>query len=365
MAKIKVGIVGTGGMARAHAGQFNQIPGVEPFMAMDVVPGRAEAFAQTHGIPWATESLDDVLTDCDAVSIVTPDRFHAEPTLAALRAGRHVLCEKPLTVTLPEARKVARAAAKATDKHGSIHMVNFSYRNSSAFHRAAEMVAQGRLGKVRHVYGRYLQAWLASDIWGNWTKEAWLWRLQTAKGSGGVLGDVGCHLLDFITGVAGDVDTLRCSLYNHPKVNAKTGRDVTAVKGVALDANDTAIVELRFNDGGSGVAHTTRWAPGRANQVALEVYGTDGALMIDLDQGYDRLWVVDGKAKHKVAKADAWKEVKTKPTPNMWQRFVKSIKSGVNDQPDMIRGAHIQAYLDACERSAANGAKFTKVAKWV
>lgn len=97
MAKIKVGIVGTGGMANAHANALREIPGCEAFMAMDVVPGRAEAFAEQQGVPWATESIDDVMTDCDAVCIVTPDRFHAEPTLAALRRGLHVLCEKPLT----------------------------------------------------------------------------------------------------------------------------------------------------------------------------------------------------------------------------------------------------------------------------
>jgi predicted dehydrogenase len=363
MAKIKVGIIGTGGMAKAHANHYAKIPGVEAFMAMDVVPGRAEAFAQAHDMPWATESIDDVLTDCDAVSIVTPDRHHAEPTLKALRAGLHVLCEKPLTVTLDDARKVARAAVQAADRHGSVHMTNFSYRNAAAFHHAAKLVADGRLGQVRHVYGRYLQAWLAANVWGHWSDEAWLWRLQTAKGSGGALGDIGCHLIDFLTGIAGDASTLRCSFYNHPKIS-ESGRPITQWQGQPLDANDTAILEMQLDAGGSAVAHTTRWATGRGNQVALEVYGTEGALMIDLDRGYDRLWVVDRKIADTAKNEPDWREVTLKRTPNLWQRFAKLIKTGKNDQPDMVRGAQVQAYLDACERSAANGGTPMKVKKW-
>ncbi|MEO0587060.1 MAG: Gfo/Idh/MocA family oxidoreductase [Planctomycetota bacterium] len=365
MAKIKVGIVGTGGMANAHANALREIPGCEAFMAMDVVPGRAEAFAEQQGVPWATESIDDVMTDCDAVCIVTPDRFHAEPTLAALRRGLHVLCEKPLTVTLDEAKKVARAAVKAADKHGSIHMTNFSYRNSAAFHHAAKLVADGKLGEVRHVYGRYLQSWVATDVWGNWTKEAWLWRLQTGKGSGGVLGDVGCHLLDFLTGIAGDASSIRCSFHNHPKVSPTTGRPVTKWKGGELDANDTAIIELELDGGGSAVAHTTRWATGRANQVALEVYGTEGALMIDLDRGYNRLWVVTKPMASKTSREPDWKQVDVRPTPNMWKRFITSIKAGRNDACDMVRGAQVQSYLDACERSAADGGSPKRLKAWV
>ncbi|MEO1236947.1 MAG: Gfo/Idh/MocA family oxidoreductase, partial [Planctomycetota bacterium] len=179
MARIKHGIIGTGGMARGHAGAFNKVRGVEVFGCYDVAPGRAEAFARDHGVRHAMDSLDDLLDACDAVSIVTPDAFHAELSLKALGAGKHVLCEKPLTTTLADARKVARAAETAAQKHGVVHMVNFSYRNSSQFQQALRIAGSGRLGAIRHVTGRYFQAWLASTVWGNpATHEAWLWRQQ-------------------------------------------------------------------------------------------------------------------------------------------------------------------------------------------
>ncbi|MEM7682668.1 MAG: Gfo/Idh/MocA family oxidoreductase [Planctomycetota bacterium] len=360
---VKFGVVGTGGMAGAHARAMAEIPGVKLEACADVDGGRAETFAAEHGFAQHTTDNARVFEGCDAVSIVTPDRFHAELTLAALRAGAHVLCEKPLTVTLAEARKVSKAAQLASQR-GQVHMINFSYRNSAAFHKAQQLVASGKLGQVRHVYGRYLQAWLATDVWGPWTRPQWLWRLQTSAGSGGVLGDVGCHILDFITGIAGDVDALRCSLSTHAKRAKGEADGVTEHGWKKLDANDTATIELSFTDGGDGVAHATRWAGGLANSVGLMVFGTEGSLAIDLDEGYHRLRVLTGKARHSASKIGDWKVLDLKPTPSIYKRFVKSIKTGDNDQPDLLRGAQVQAYLDACERSAADGGSKKKVLKW-
>src|SRR5437762_514518 len=161
--KIKLGVVGTGGMANMHARDFGKIAGVELTSCLDVVPGRAEAFAQKYEFKHAAKTLDELLEQVDAVCVVTPDRFHAEPSIAVLRAGKHLLCEKPLTVTLDEARHVAAAAEKAS-RDGVIHMVNFSYHYSAAFSKAIELVAAGPLGEIRHVHSFYLQSWLASDV---------------------------------------------------------------------------------------------------------------------------------------------------------------------------------------------------------
>jgi len=359
MAKIKLGIVGTGGMANAHVGNFNRIPGVEVCMAMDVVPGRAEAFAERHGIAWATESLGDVLSDCDAVSIVTPDRFHAEPTLAALKAGLHVMCEKPLTVTLAEARKVARAAEKAS-RNGQMHTINFSKRNAPAVAETIRLVHDGAIGELRHVNGAYLQSWLTASAWGHWTNEAWLWRLSKAMGSGGVLADLGCHLLDYVTAAAGTVETLRCSLHNYPKVNEK-GKPVTRVGKVPLDANDTALIEFTLASGVTGQCQTTRWATGMINHEQLELYGTNGAIKFDLGADGNVIHTCFGNDRHKAK----WKTRRLKHTPSTWQRFIKSIKTGTPEQPDLIRGAELQAYQDACERSAADGGKPKQILEWM
>jgi predicted dehydrogenase len=351
MAALKIGIVGTGGMANYHATQFKAIKGLELTSCLDVVPERAQAFAQKHGFKAATKDLDELLAAVDAVAVVTPDRFHAEPTIAALKAGKHVLCEKPLTVTLAEA-----------GRDGRIHMVNFSYRSSAAFQHAIELRRKGALGKLRHVHSYYLQSWLAQSQWGDWNSDSMLWRLQTAKGSGGVLGDLGCHILDMTTAVADEVKAVRCDLRTFPKLLRTQGekaKEVTEYKGAKLDANDTAIIEIEFAGGATGIVHTSRWAVGHANHLRCEVHGTKGALRFDLDEDYHRINLFQGADLKKAQ----WKPKQLKPTPSNWQRFVGAIRKGRLDQPDILRGAQIQAYLDACERSAKSG-RWESIASW-
>jgi predicted dehydrogenase len=355
--KLRIGIVGTGGMANAHAEHFSKLKGVTLTSCLDVVPGRAQAFAQKHGIARAADSMQDLLEEVDAVALVTPDRFHAAGALQALSAGKHLLCEKPLTVTLAEAKKVA-AAAKRASQRGQVGMVNFSYRRSAALQKAIQLASSGKLGELRHAHGFYLQSWIATPIWGHWTNEGWLWRMSTKAGSGGVLGDVGCHLLDLMTSVTGDVAEVRCALGNFPKIG-QDGKPYTKWKGEPLDANDTAIIELRFERGGLGVLHTSRWATGHANHLRLEVHGTEGAVMFDLDRSYEAIDTCLGKD----AASAKWKTQQLAPAPTVYQRFVKAIQSGEPGQPDLLRGAQIQAYLDACERSARSG-RWQKVASW-
>jgi predicted dehydrogenase len=354
---IRVGIVGTGGMANHHARTFKKIPGVRLTSCLDVVPGRAEAFAKEHGVASVAKNLRALLREVDAVAIVTPDRFHAGPAIAALSAGKHLLCEKPLTVTLAEARKVARAAA-AAERRGVVHMTNFSYRRSAAMQKAIALSRGGKLGELRHVHSFYLQSWLAQPAWGHWTGEAWLWRLRTAAGSGGVLGDIGCHILDLTTAVSDELEAVRCELATFPKIT-QDGKRVGRYHGKVLDANDSAIIELRFAGGALGVVHTTRWAAGHHNHLRCEVHGTKGALRFDLDADYDAIETCLGKDMPKAA----WTATKLKPTPDNHQRFIRAIRTGKREQPDIFRGAQVQAYLDACERSAKTG-RWERVAAW-
>ena len=347
MAVVRIGILGTGGMARAHAAAFQAIRGVELVACCDVVPGRAEAFAETHGIALSTDDRGKQLVAVDAVSIVTPDRFHAEPTLAALAAGKHVLCEKPLTVTLDEARAVAAAAAAHP---GLIGMVNLSYRRSAAAQQAAQWVASGKLGALRHVHAHYLQSWLSSDLWGGWTSEAFLWRLQSAAGSGGVLADIGVHILDLTTAVAGDAARVRCELRTFAKVH--TGQNHTSWKNQVLDANDTALIQLDLADGALATVQATRWAAGHVNHLRVEVHGTAGALRFDLDEDEHRLEFCLGRD----VREGLWKSKTFKPAPTVWQRFARAVKTGKAEQPDLLRGAAVQALLGACFNSAASGA---------
>ncbi|NQT93362.1 MAG: Gfo/Idh/MocA family oxidoreductase [Lentisphaerae bacterium] len=340
---IKVAIVGTGGMAGSHAEWFqNRIKGCRVVACCDVVPERAKAFAARFGIPACYTDMDEMLRgeQLDAVSNVTPDRFHAPLTLKAIARGLHVLCEKPLATCYADARKMAVAAGKK----GVMNMVHFSYRNSPAIHRAAQLVRDGKIGRVIHFDSSYLQSWLASKAWGDWRVDDNLgWRLSTGHGSMGVLGDLGVHIVDFATYAAGDVRNVHCRLKTFDK--APGGR----IGKYVLDANDSAVITVELSNGALGVIHTSRWATGHANSLRLEVHGDKGALQLNLDESSGQIKLCLGRD----VDSNKWKTVTVPGTPNIYQRFIKSIRTGRNDQPDFARGAAIQKILDACVVSDA------------
>lgn len=341
---IKIGIVGTGGMAHSHAQAFHRIPGCKLVAACDVIPARARAFAKEFGIPASYADAEELLDDApvDAISVVTSDAAHCPVSLAAIRRGKHVLCEKPLAVNYAEARTMAAAAKRK----GVINLVNLSYRNAPAIHKARDLVAGGAIGRVIHMEASYLQGWLSSKHWGNWRKRSgWLWRLSKAHGSLGVLGDLGVHLFDFATYGAGDIAKVDCRLKTFPK--AKGDR----VKGYKLDANDSVVATVELANGAIGTIHTTRWATGHANSLLLRIFGDKGGIVVDLDQSYNQLQLCRGKDIDKLK----WRTVRCPRVPDMYRRFITSIKTEENDQPDFARGAAIQKVLDACLKSDATG----------
>jgi predicted dehydrogenase len=347
---VRLAIIGTGGMANSHALRFKQIRGCRLLACADIVPGRAKAFAEKHGIPAAYEDAEAMLKreKLDGVSIVTTDRAHAPAALLAVKYGVHVMCEKPLAENLKNAKRMEAAARQKK----LLTAVNFSYRNNPATQKAAELVAEGKIGRVIHVEGAYLQSWLVSKAWGDWhTAEAWQWRLSTKHGSAGTLGDIGVHLYDLASFVVGDFSELACKL-------ATFDKGVKRIGPYVFDANDSMVTTVRFKNGALGTLHSTRWATGHNNTVSLRVYGDKGALDLNLDRpAPDTLRMCAGKD---VDKAQ-WKQVKCPPTPNMYQRFVTSLKTGKQGQTSFAGAVKVQAYLESSAASAQNGSEFVKI----
>lgn len=347
---IRLAIIGTGGMANNHACSFNAIKGCNVTACCDIVPGRARAFAEKHGIPKAYTDAETMLNNerLDGVSIATIDKAHAPVALLAIKYGLRVMCEKPLADNLRDARRMAQAArAKKL-----ITAINFSYRNSPATQMASKIVASGKLGRIMHVEGSYLQGWLVGKYWGDWHKsEAWLWRLSTRHGSAGVLGDIGVHLYDFASFIVGDITALQCELKTFDKGLKRIGTYV-------FDANDSMVTIVHFKNGALGTLHSSRWATGQANTVALRVYGNKGGADINLDRpAPETLRICVGKDVDK----NIWRPVKCPPVPTMYQRFVDAIKSGKQGQTSFEGGAQVQAYLDASLKSSANGGKLVEI----
>lgn len=350
MSTIRVGIAGTGFFGADHAQKFAAMADIKLSACFSRTAENNQAFARKHNIARAVSSFPDLLAECDLVVIATPDREHAAMAIAALDAGKHVLCEKPLTVTLEESREVVSAAHRARVR-GQHHAVNHSKRNAPAVIRAMELVRTGQLGEIRHVHGSYLQAWLASNYIGPWSAQWLLWRLASDMGSGGALADLGAHLLDYTTAIGGEAKAMRCTLRTYPKFD-EAGKQVTHHAGHALDANDSATIELDLAGGGLAALHTSRWGTGVANSERLDVHGTEGALSFDLALGPDRLQTCLGEDRH----TNIWTTIgNLPPVPTVQQRLVTAIREGTPMDPDLVRGAQIQAMLDACTRSAATG----------
>ena len=196
----------------------------------------------------------------EAVSIVTPNHMHFGPAKAFLEAGIHVICDKPLTSTLDQAKELVEIANKSS----ALFVLTHNYTGYPMVRQAREMVQQGLLGKIRVVNTVYVQDWLSRNIESDGQKQAG-WRTDPARsGGGGSIGDIGTHALNlasFVTGLR--LEGLLADLHRF-------------VDGRQLD--DNAHVLLRFNDGARGTLWSSQVAPGNENSLSLRVFGEDGGL---------------------------------------------------------------------------------------
>jgi len=346
---VRLAIIGAGGMANSHAKHFRAIRGCCVVAAVEPVAERRAAFCATHAIPDGFASVDELLTSgvaFDAVAIVTPDASHAPLSIQCARAGKHVLCEKPLALNHADARRMLAAAQKA----GVVHMVNLSYRNWPCLEAVARLVRAGGIGEVYHVEASYLQSWLTNTVWGDWhTNPGWLWRLSTKHGSKGVLGDIGVHIVDFTTYPAGPIAKVFAQLRAFPKAP----RD--RIGEYPLDANDSATLSVQFANGALGTIHTTRWSSGHVNRLFLKISGSRGAVEIDSERDVNSFRLCAGKT----LKRAEWRIGKAPAVPTIYQRFITAIRTGERAQPDFARGAEVQRVLDACFVSDTRGRPVT------
>jgi predicted dehydrogenase len=338
-------VVGTGSMARAHAERFALMPGCWLAAAVDSNAERARDFAEAFSIPVAFDSLADAVAwgEFDAAVNATPDGAHKPTTLALLAAGKAVFCEKPLAPNHADALEMTDAAEKA----GLINMVNFTYRNAAAIQTARHMIEAGEIGEVRHVQASYLQSWLTGRHWGDWrTEERWLWRLSSAHGSKGVLGDIGVHILDFVTfGTGLAVVALHARMRTFDKAE---GGVIDVYK---LDVNDSVAITAEFTNGALGVIHMSRFATGKRNDLDMMIHGERGALKIWSDERTSSLEACIGPD----IETQTWSPVECPTTPRNEERFLIALLSGENGDPSFRHAAAVQKLLDLAFVSDAEG----------
>ncbi len=338
-------ILGTGSIARSHAERFGAMPGCQLVAAVDSNAARATDFATAFQIPVAFGSLQEAIAwgEFDAAVNSTPDGVHKATTLELIAAGKPVFCEKPLALNYSDAQEMVAAAEEAK----LVNMVNLTYRNAAAIQLARSMVAAGEIGEVRHVQASYLQSWLTGRHWGDWrTDERWLWRLSSAHGSKGVLGDIGVHILDFVTfGTGLDIVALNARMRTFDKAE---GGVIDVYK---LDVNDSVAMTAEFSNGALGVIHMSRYATGKANDLDLMIHGEKGALKVWSNTNESSLEVCLGPD----IETQTWTPVDCPPTPRNETRFLIALLSGVNGDPDFRHAAGVQKLLDLAFVSDAEG----------
>ncbi|WP_396452834.1 Gfo/Idh/MocA family protein [Actinomadura sp.] len=290
MTTVGVGMVGHAFMGRAHSQAWRSVgpffgPPLTPVMAALAGRSADRARAAAEALGWAAVETDwkELLRrdDVQLVDICTPGDSHAEIAVAALDAGKHVLCEKPLANSVAEAEAMAAAADRARER-GVRSMVGFNYRRVPAVTLARRLVEEGRIGTVRHIRAQYLQDWLADP------RAPFTWRLDRERAGSGSLGDIGAHIIDtaqFITGqsLVGVSALLDTFVPERPLPDGGTAR---------VTVDDAALFIGRTDGGALAAFEATRFATGRKNSLRIEVSGSSGALYFDLES-LNELWFYD------------------------------------------------------------------------
>lgn len=385
---LRIGMVGYAFMGAAHSqgwrtvGRVFELP-LRPEMA--VICGRdadaVRAAAGRHG--WAEAETDwralVERDDIDLVDICTPGDSHAEIALAALAAGKHVLCEKPLANTVAEAESMARAAQEARDR-GQAAMVGFNYRRVPATALARRMVEEGRIGTLRHVRVAYLQDWLVDPQF------PLTWRLRREQAGSGSLGDLGAHIVDLAQHLAGErlagVSALTETFVRERPLPTAPSSGLAAVSAAGtgpVTVDDAAVFTGRFASGALASFEATRYATGRKNALRIELNGERGSLAFDLERlneleyhdgtgdathgGFRRILVTEPDHPY----LDAWwppgHGLGYEHTfAHQARDLVHAVAEGRSPEPSFADGLQVQRVLAAVEESAEKNAVYTPIA---
>lgn len=277
--ELGIGMLGYAFMGKAHTNAYkklNYIYTPPPARARLVaIAGRnkeaVEAAASRYGYEKAVTDWHALIDD-PAIQVLDnggPNNLHAEPCIAAARAGKHIICEKPLARDATEARRMLEAVRKA----GVVHMCAFNYRFVPAIRLARQIIQEGRLGQIYHFRAQYLQEWIMDPTF------SMVWRLDAAAAGSGALGDLGTHIIDLARYLVGEVATVSAVAVTFIKERPSAGGG-TAQVGV----DDAFVAAATFQNGALGTLEATRFAKGRKNHQVIEINGSRGSIAFNLER---------------------------------------------------------------------------------
>ena len=374
MKEIRVGMIGYNFMGKAHSNAYRQVAAYFDLKAKPVMKSicglyekEAKAAAKQFGWEgydkdWKTLVERD---DIDMIDITTPNDVHAEMAIAAAKAGKHVLCEKPLADSLENAEAMLAAVKKAKVKH----MVAFNYRRVPAIQLAKKMIQNGDLGNIYHWRALYLQDWIVDPDF------PLVWRLQKKNAGSGALGDLAAHLIDLSMFLVGDIRSLTAMTETFikqrplPKEYSGLAAKSKSKKMGKVTVDDASLFLARFKGGPIGTFEATRFATGNKNGNRFEINGSKGSIRFNFErmneleyynseepedrQGFKTILVTEAAHEYIGAYWPPGHIIGYEHTfINEVYDFINNIIHNTRPQPDFSDGVKVQKVLEAVEQSA-------------
>ena len=291
MKKLNVGIVGYKFMGKAHSNAWMKAPlffDIDVHPVMKVACGRHAKPLQEFADRWGWEEIETdwrkmiARDDIDIVDIASPQNTHHEIAIAAAKAGKHIFCEKPQAMTYKQAKEMYEAAEKA----GIVHYLNHNYRRCPAVMLAKRLIKEGKIGRIFHWLGEYLQSWIVDPNF------PLTWHLRKETAGYGPQGDLNSHMIDLARFLVGEIASVSCMtkqfISERPMPDeVASGTFKAAVKGTEkgkVGVEDAAFMLAEFDNGALGCFNTTRFAPGRKNYNHFEIYGDRGSLAFNFER---------------------------------------------------------------------------------
>ena len=303
MREVGIGLVGAGFMGRIHANAWRQAPlffNLKCGPKLTAVAGgharESNEFASKWGILQAAQSWQSLIKDprVGLVDVCVPNYLHAEVSIAALQAGKHVACEKPLGTNITEAREMALAALGA--KNGARTFVWFNYRRCPAVALMRDLILQGRLGRIRHIRAQYLQDWGRAST-------PFSWRFDSKLAGSGAHGDLNAHIVDMARFVTGDEIVQVCGAMEAQFVHERAGVDghskllglgaqksKRGAKRQACTVDDAFLFLARMHNGAVASFEASRMATGNKNANRMEINGELGSVKFDFERMNELQW---------------------------------------------------------------------------
>lgn len=365
MSDVGVALIGTAFMGRAHSNAWRQVaafcsPPLTPRLRVICGRDRARTEAAAGAFGWdafTTDWREAVRRpDVDIVDISTPNDSHAEMAIAAARAGKAVICEKPLANSVRDAERMLAAAERA----GVAHMVCHNFRRIPAICLAERIIREGRIGTIRHFRGAFLEDWL------NDPAVPMMWRLDRRLAGTGSLGDIGSHVIDLARMLVGEIADVSGAMETF--VHARPLPSNPSRKG-RVTVDDGVVAAVRFANGAIGSIEASRFAPGRKSWCAFEINGSGGSIRFGLERLNELDVCFESDPEHLRGYRTVLVTERTHPYLAPWwppghiigwehsfthmaHALLEAMASGTAPSPSFHDGVMNQRVLEAIERSS-------------